>query len=300
MLDGASPQAPSDASHAAPRHWWEAALLALLGLGLGQLYNGQPRRGLWFFVAWWLVALPACCALVWPVPFWVPVTLFAMLLLLTIFSTGDAIAGARRATPYLLRPYNRWYVYLAVYFALVLSALGFLRLVHLQAMTFRIPAASMEPTILVGDHLAVDMLSLRWRAPRRGEVVVHRSTENPRIEVVKRVVGLPGDRVSIVNKRLFLNGTLVDDSAYAVHLDPNTISSETPSQLAARDTFGPITVPPDTFFCLGDNRDNSWDSRFTGPVPRSNIEGGGHIRVYWSRDSETHAVRWARIGSFVH
>jgi signal peptidase I len=299
MLESSSPQTPLNGPRAARRRWWLAGLLTFLGLGLGQLYNGQPRRGLLLFASWWPIALAACGTLVWPVPFWVPVTLFALLLVLDIFAIGDAIAGARRAgSPFMLRPYNRWYVYFAVYAAIVLFGLGALRLMHLQAMTFYIPSGAMEPTVLIGDHLAVDMLSLRQRAPRRGEIIVFRSTENPRISVIKRVVALPGEQISIVNKRIYLNGTLVDDSAYAIHRDSHSFSRESPSLMAARDNFGPYTVPPGTFFCLGDNRDNSWDSRFTGPVPRSNIEGGGRIRVYWSRN--LHAVRWHRIGSFLH
>jgi signal peptidase I len=67
-----------------------------------------------------------------------------------------------------------------------------------------------------------------------------------------------------------------------------------------RDHFGPLTVPPATVFLLGDNRDNSWDSRFWGPLPRANVLGGGRIRVYWSRDPATGSIRWGRIGSFVH
>jgi signal peptidase I len=163
--------------------------------------------------------------------------------------------------------------------------------------TFYIPSGSMEDTLLVGDHLFVDRFVygpgasalerrlLPLRPVERGDVVVFRSVENPEIDVVKRCVGLPGDTVAFVAKQLYLNGKRVEDSSYALHRDPIVYPPlpVLPAERRNRDTFGPITVPPDHYFCLGDNRDNSHDSRFWGPLPAHMIKGRALI-VYWSID----------------
>ncbi|HEV3454989.1 MAG TPA: signal peptidase I, partial [Thermoanaerobaculia bacterium] len=101
-----------------------------------------------------------------------------------------------------------------------------------------------------------------------------------------------------VDKKLYVDDHAVDDAAYAVHKDPIHYAASDAGQMSARDNFGPLTVPAGTFFALGDNRDNSWDSRFHGPVPQSNIIAGGMVRIYWSRDA---AGRWRfdRIGALV-
>src|ERR1700674_361234 len=156
----------------------------------------------------------------------------------------------------------------------------------------------MENTVIVGDYLYVKSWNSR-EAPRHGEIVAFKSTENPRITVIKRCVALPGEVVKIVDKKLYVDDKPVDESAYAVHKDPAHIPASSMSQLAARDNFGPITVPAGEFFALGDNRDNSWDSRFTGPVPQANIIAGGTVRIYWSRDSAGH-WRFDRIGALVY
>lgn len=159
------------------------------------------------------------------------------------------------------------------------------------AQAFQIPTASMEPNVLVGDHLLVNKwifspapaLFLAQRPVRRGDVVVFRSPEDPRRDFVKRCLGLPGDRVEIVDKKLRVNGTAVDESGYALHSDPRTYphSPFLPDELRLRDNFGPFLVPAESYFCLGDNRDNSRDSRFWGAVPAAAIKGRP-LTVYWS------------------
>lgn len=157
--------------------------------------------------------------------------------------------------------------------------------------SYKIPAASMEPTILKGDHIYVDKGTYRRREPRRGELVVHIIPgEQGRVEKVSRVVAVPGDRVEILEKKLLLNGQPQEES-YAVNQDPYFMPSRLP-----RDFFGPFVVPPDHYFTLGDNRDYSLDSRFYGPVEWSQITGGPGMWVYWSLDEESGQVRWNRIG----
>lgn len=177
----------------------------------------------------------------------------------------------------------------AVVFAL------FVRTFLVQA--FQIPTSSMERDLLVGDHILVNkfiygglgngMPWLAQRGVRRGDVVVFESPEDPRRDFIKRCVGLPGDRIEIIDKRLLVNGREIDESSYVWHEDPQTYP-HLPSlddALRLRDNFGPYTVPANSYFCLGDNRDNSRDSRFWGSVPAANVKGRA-VLVYWSLGGE--------------
>ena len=193
---------------------------------------------------------------------------------------------------------------------------------------FKIPTSSMENTLLVGDFLLVNKAvygaeipgtALKLPAlaePGRGDVVVFHPPHEPRKNYVKRVVGLPGDTLQMRDKAVFLNGrpleepyaVYIDRQGDAVHPDMNwqshhLIAGPTPEYHPTRDNWGPIVVPDDGFFVLGDNRDNSEDSRYWGFVPRESIRGRPWF-VYYSFDAraeETLAwlrdVRWSRIGS---
>ncbi len=167
--------------------------------------------------------------------------------------------------------------------------------------TFYIPSASMEKTLLVGDHLFVNRFIygptpsgignklMPVRDVRRGDIVIFRSPQEPEIDMVKRCVGLPGDRVEVIEKRLYVNGEYVDDNAVTQHSDPRVLSGR-------RDNFGPKVVPDDHYFCMGDNRDNSNDSRFWGTVPAYFVKGRA-LLVYWSFGGETSDGTWQGWGS---
>lgn len=169
--------------------------------------------------------------------------------------------------------------------------------------TFYIPSGSMENSLLVGDHLIVNRYIyggggdvsrlLPSRPLQRGDVVVFRSPEDPQIDLVKRLVGLPGDQVEIRDKQLFLNGTPVADDDYALHRDPKVGRARAAlhGQLFQRDNFGPVTVPPERYFFLGDNRDFSYDSRYWGAVPAHYVKGRAFL-IYWSYGGETPDGQW--------
>lgn len=160
---------------------------------------------------------------------------------------------------------------------------------------FKIPTGSMEQNLLVGDHILVNKfiygptrfpveeVLLPLRPVRRGDVVVFKSPEQPERDFIKRCVGLPGDELEIVDKVLHLHGEPLEEDAYTYHTDPVTYpeSPFVPEHYRARDQFGPFEVPSGSFFCVGDNRDRSDDSRFWGPVPRELVKGRG-LLVYWS------------------
>jgi signal peptidase I len=192
--------------------------------------------------------------------------------------------------------------------ALIIAAI-FLQFANTYVVqTYYIPSGSMEDTLLVGDHLFVNRFIygpaptelerklLPLRAARRGDIVVFRSKENPRIDVVKRCIGIGGDEIRVVDKRLYINGKLVDDSAYAVHKDPNHYPPFYPTQMAARDNFGPFKVPAGSYFCMGDNRDNSWDSRFWQELPESYLLGRA-FAIYWSYGGQTSDGTWQGYGA---
>jgi signal peptidase I len=175
---------------------------------------------------------------------------------------------------------------------------------------FVIPTGSMEDTLLVGDHLLVDKLAfapagsasahvLPYRDVKRGDVIVFRYPVDIRQTFVKRAIGLPGDRIRLVNKKLVLNGKLVNEP-YVYHKteyvdsyrdnfpsDPNThLPPAAHDMLINHVKNDEVVVPPGYIFAMGDNRDSSLDSRYWGFVPRENIIGKP-LFIYWSYDAPT-------------
>lgn len=154
-----------------------------------------------------------------------------------------------------------------------------------------VPSESMTPTILVGDHFFLDKVAfpanypgaiqkyLPTRTIQRDEIVAFWSPETPGLRLVKRVIGLPGETVEVRHRNVYINGTKLDEP-YAVHTDP--------VEFDRRDNFGPITLGSDQFFMMGDNRDNSNDSRFWGPATRQSFIGRP-LFIYWSYDDEPYS-----------
>ena len=225
-----------------------------------------------------------------------------------------------------LRMLRDWFRFAAVTLVLFLLIRG----VALEAFT--IPTSSMEGTLLVGDFLFVNKAlygaeipgtTVRLpgiRDPERGDVVVFRPPHDPARAYVKRVVGIPGDTLEMEAKTLIRNGR-PQDEAYAVHHDirgdaihPNMkwqedfLAADEPGRgyLPSRDNWGPLVVPEEKFFVLGDNRDNSEDSRYWGFIERKNITGRPWM-VYLSLQDPMgfsggwiQRVRWDRVGHIVH
>jgi signal peptidase I len=168
---------------------------------------------------------------------------------------------------------------------------------------FQIPSGSMEPGLLVGDFLlvnkfvyandesALDRSLLPRRDIRRQEIVVFKYPQNLAQDFVKRAIGLPGDTVEIKDKQVLVNGQPLTEP-YKVHGDPQvfTRNGGSGSDDILRDNYGPITVPAGSLFCMGDNRDNSLDSRFWGFVPLRNVKGRPWV-IYFSYDAERDAYK---------
>ena len=187
----------------------------------------------------------------------------------------------------------------------------FIRTFVIQA--FKIPSGSMLPTLKIGDHLLVSKFSygvrlpftgsllVPWKSPERGDVIVFKFPKDRSVDYIKRVVGLPGDTVTLKDKRLYINGEVMADPH--AHFTSSLIMD---AKAGPRDNFGPVTVPEDSVFVMGDNRDNSYDGRFWGFVDQRDILGKAII-LYWSWDIDTPllsldrvaSVRWTRIGDLI-
>lgn len=192
---------------------------------------------------------------------------------------------------------------------------------------FKIPSGSMIPTLLVGDFLLVNKFEYglrlpvvntrlsRGSPPQRGDVIVFRYPENPKVDYIKRVVGLPGDHVAYVNKQIIINGKpvpreLVGEFNYITEqgyiLDTLKYREKLGKHLhdillipdSGMQDMEPITVPQGQYFVMGDNRDNSNDSRFWGFVPDDNIVGKAMV-IWWSWNGVENRVRWSRLGEVI-
>jgi signal peptidase I len=156
---------------------------------------------------------------------------------------------------------------------------------------FKIPTGSMEPNLLIGDHLIVNKMVfaptvsgleralLPGRPIRRGDVIVFKYPEEPERDFIKRVIGLPGDRVELRHKKLLINDQPLTEP-YAHYLEPPAPIGSVPSD-DRRESYGPVTVPDSQYFMMGDNRDNSQDSRFWGFLPATYVKGQA-LFIYFS------------------
>jgi len=195
---------------------------------------------------------------------------------------------------------REWYESLLVAGVFVLFVRTFV------VQTYQVPTGSMERTILVGDHLLVNKFAfaprinalaklLPYRDVKPGDIIVFKKPGhevNHGNVLVKRAVAKGGDVVQVKDKRLFVNDKPYDVPSIQ-HIDPETYpdNPNVPDMARRRDQFGPFTVPADSFFGMGDNRDNSLDSRYWGAIPRANIFGRPSV-LYWSYEAEPNSHIW--------
>ena len=291
------------------RHWWVALILMVLG-GAGYFYVGRPKRYVLYFLItalftasiyhglWGRLADPVVC-----------LSVTAVSILVTLGFWADGVRLAVGQPDYELRGYNRWWIYaLCLVAMMVVSSVDDISFgkIQLGARSFSIPAGSMAPAMLVGDIVIADTRAYQSADPQRGDVVIFRLPKDPSIDYTKRVIGLPGERVQMVDGIVQINGAPVpqqsvdgvkspEEGAVTRYTEtlPGGISHTTQHLVsnAPGDNTQEYVVPEGHYFVLGDNRDNSSDSRFhagVGFVPRENIYArvGG---VIWSKD-------WSRMG----
>lgn len=285
------------------RRPWLAALLSFVCVGLGQLYNGEWRRALGFCLAFVLadgfialtfgVATPSLLTVVW---------LLALALAgigLRIVAAVDAFRRARRIGAAGLRRFQRGWVY-----ATALVVIALLEFAITRSPTawrsYSIPSASMMPTLEPGDYVFAERGYFHRHAARRGDLAVFRSPGNRSVDYVKRIIGVPGDRVALSGGDVYLNGKRLDRRRIA-DFAPAEEKSPIPqfveilpdgrrypilhaSGLDALDTLAETTVPPGRYFVLGDYRSQSMDSRVPeiGFVPADDLTDRPYL-IFWSR-----------------
>lgn len=187
--------------------------------------------------------------------------------------------------------------------SLVFSLIFVFFFTNFIAQATQVPTESMKPTILVGDHFFLDkfafpanypdfmMRVLPTRGISRGDIVAFKSPENPKVPFIKRVIGLPGETLEIRDKAVYINGKELQES-YKHFIDPNVYErgSGIPRDYIVRDNYGPKVIPSNCYFMMGDNRDNSNDSRYWGFVD-SKLVIGKPLFVYWSYDAPPYDPR---------
>jgi signal peptidase I len=183
----------------------------------------------------------------------------------------------------------------------------FIRTFIVQA--FDIPSGSMKPTLLPGDYILVNkfIYGIRipfvgsklfsFKEPKRSDVIVFIYPKDPSKDFIKRVIGVQGETVQIIEGKIYVNNTLIPDPwGYFDKKEP-------PGFIEAVENFGPVVVPDRALFVMGDNRNNSEDSRFWGVLPLDNVLGKAFL-IYFSWNSKaenpTDKVRWSRIGELIH
>jgi signal peptidase I len=269
---------------------WVAALLSLALPGLGQVYNGEPGRGLAAYLSLPVLASLAGFFVLGTFSGLVIFLVLAVLLYLGI--AADAALRSRHVQAIPLRWYNRPAIYFVLAIVVpILAAQILARAIfpQLRFRTYKIPAASMEPTLQIGDHLVADMWVYRNRLPERGDVIVFRAPEDPRLDLVKRCVAVQGDTLEIHDKKLSLNGRQLSEP-YAIHSDPRIFQDQLSPQAFQRDQTASTKVPPSSCYFLGDNRDASYDSRFWGTAPAGLLRGKA-LYIYWSPDRSRIGMR---------
>lgn len=257
-----------------------AGLLSLIIMvGLGQIYNGRLLRGLLIFLGYeGLMVLMRLGQ--WPYKFWGLVITLCLFLLYGLFACTDAIVLAVRVKSIKLQPYNRWYIYLAI-FVVASICNGIAGMTPSSLMSgikpYSFPSASMAPTLQPGDKIMADLKAYSRQSPQRGDLVLFPHPENPAKNLIKRLVAFGGEEVLVKNNILFIDGKQIDEPYLQKNLETNSDSD-----------FGPFTVPQGMVFVLGDNRPNSADSQMWGAIDIKSIRGKA-LYIYYSKDH-------ARIG----
>jgi signal peptidase I len=270
-----------------------ATLLSIVSPGLGQMYNGQLVKGIIFSLIGYLLLLLVSLTRL-QFNFYGLIFILGLLVCILLFIVGDALIVAMKKKEIVLKPSNRWYFY--VLFAVLAFGISEISDIFVKVEPFggiksyKFPSGSMMPTLLIGDHIIVNQDPYDMGRIKRGDIIVFKYPEDPRKDFLKRVIATEGDVIEGKNKKIFVNGKEITE-LYIQHSD-NIIRT---SRNDPRDNFGPLTLPKDKLFMMGDNRDQSYDSRYWGFIDMRDIKGKA-LYIYWSWDPVSESVRWNRIG----
>lgn len=260
-----------------------ACLLAVLTTGLGLLYVGRPRAALV------VAAIPLALFYFWRLTGlvfmpWGLVTFYFVLFTLWLGLAAWCGVLAKKSSKSVKTPSPRWYIYLAYFVGCVTFVLLVVRThAWLGAEMYSVPSDSMSDTIDRGDFVIADTWAYWNRRPQRGDVVIFRLPKNPSESYIKRIIGLPGDRLEDRDGRTYVDGRILNEPYVRVGSDMNS-SYQNWQQ----------TVPADSYFVLGDNRDDSLDSREYGAIPVKYISA--KVRTVWLSADPNAGLMFTRIG----
>jgi signal peptidase I len=225
-------------------------------------------------------------------------------------ATDPAMVNGQPGAPPIDVPRRRKSVLREYVEAIAIAILLALVIRTLIVQAFTIPSGSMMDTLQVGDYILVNkflygpelpMTDYRLpalRVPHRGDIIVFKYPQDEKRDFIKRIIGTPGDTVQVRGQQVFINGRALEESAY-VRKNPTALPhTASPTFCGYAYACEPLVVPPDSYFVMGDNRDNSQDSRYWGFVKRDKIKGKAFL-IYWSWDSDHHWLRWRRLGRYI-
>ena len=274
-----------------------ALLLSFVTPGLGQIYNGQFRKGIILYLTGLLIitilSFTGLFLKFYGMIFCIPIIIGFWLFILL-----EALYSAKRLKKIKLKRYNKWYFYCIIFLINTFVISPLFNSIIKDTKTYKIPSSAMEPTLQVGDHLTANMKIYKNEKPKRGDVIIFKYPIDPSKDFIKRVIGLEGEKVEIIHNKIYINHKLIDDPWG--HYDERSQSAK---YLQPMEKFGPVIVPKGSLFVLGDNRDNSQDSRHWGYVNVNAIKGKA-IYIYFSWDRYARnilgKIRWNRFCKLIN
>jgi signal peptidase I len=188
----------------------------------------------------------------------------------------DAGFSAHRLKLVEIQRYNKWYVYITAFLIhiIVITPLMESELFPKPVKAYKIPSDAMKPTLHIGDHIYATLASPPRYTPERGDVAIFAFPIDPSKDYIKRIIGLPGEKIELRNKKIFIDNLGIQDP-WGFYTASNNVDKD--------DHLGPLKIPPGKYFTMGDNRDHSIDSRHWGFVDSSQIKGCA-LYIYWAKD----------------
>jgi signal peptidase I len=285
-----------------PRKPWIAFLFSIFTPGLGQIYNGQVKKGIFLSIFWLSILLLLVFTSI-PKYFYGLIISFGLYSLLYLYIIGDAIFVALKRMRYVSPKYDRWYFYSGIAISIMAISYFIDFPTNIGVQTFKLSSAGNAPTIEEGDWIVVDMEAYKDSTPRYGDLVTYIPKEGG--FWMFRVVGLPNDQIKVRNNVVIVNG----DKCETIHVKDTTLLQDTfklPTSelievlpnghkhhfykqkypyISEKANSKTITIPPDCYFVMGDNRDNAFDSRYHGSVKRKDIVGKV-LYSYWGKSMD--------------
>jgi signal peptidase I len=263
----------------------------LFTIGLGHLYAGDLKKGIFLFFGGQILLILAFSSFLFYAPIG-PIIVIIVCISYSVYCIVDSVKLAKiHAISYSMKKYNKWYFYLLFWFvnSFIIQTIVENTAKNNIAQAYKIPSGAMKETLKVGDRIIADKFIYKSKEPKRGDIVIFPYPADPSKDFIKRIIGLGGEVIEIKDKKVMIDGTLLQEP-YVVYTNRTMLLQNN----HPRDYFGPVKIPENSLFVMGDNRDNSHDSRYWGFVEKSSVKGKA-INIYWSWDSQKSWVRWDRI-----